>query len=165
MSDLQRVRVWAEALIALHLDQTWSFAFDNAKRRAGLCDYTRRRISVSRYLTARYDDETNHQTLLHEVAHAMVGPGAGHGPVWRRTAREIGYVGGRTHQGEIAAERAGWVGSCPGGHEHVRFRAPRGRSSTATRRRIHNTRSERIRRPPGPFLKREVAPSRGARTR
>ena len=46
MSELHRVRHWAEALIALHLDDTWSFAFDNAKRRAGLCDYTRKRISV-----------------------------------------------------------------------------------------------------------------------
>src|SRR3546814_18270873 len=62
MSEMQRVRTWAEALIALHLDATWSFGFDNAKRRAGLCDYTRRRISVSRYLTARYDDDPNHQT-------------------------------------------------------------------------------------------------------
>ena len=57
MSDLQRIRVWADALIALHLDDSWSFGFDNAKRRAGLCDYTRRRISVSRYLSARYDDD------------------------------------------------------------------------------------------------------------
>jgi predicted SprT family Zn-dependent metalloprotease len=32
MADLVRVRRWAEALIALHLDAaTWSFEFDNAK--------------------------------------------------------------------------------------------------------------------------------------
>ena len=67
------MRVWADALIARHLDDSWSFGFDNAKRRAGLCDYTRKRISVSRYLAARYDDDTNHQTLLHEVAHAIAG--------------------------------------------------------------------------------------------
>lgn len=127
MADLDRVRVWAAALIRLHLDDSWHFDFDRAAKRAGLTNYTAKRISVSRHLAARWDDDEVHQILLHEVAHAMVGPGAGHGPVWRRTAREIGYIGGRTHQGEIAAERAGWVGSCPGGHEHVRFRAPRGR--------------------------------------
>ena len=65
------MRVWADALIARHLDPSWSFGFDNAKRRAGLCDYTRKRISVSRYLAARHDDDANHQTLLHEVAHAI----------------------------------------------------------------------------------------------
>ena len=73
MSDLDDVRRVAEALLSTHLDASWSFAFDNAKRRAGACDYTRKRITVSRYLAARYDDETNRQTLLHEVAHALAG--------------------------------------------------------------------------------------------
>lgn len=116
--------MWAEALIRLHLDETWTFAFDNAKRRAGLCDFQRRRITVSRYLTARYDDDTNHQTLLHEVAHALVGPAAGHGPVWKRAAAELGYVGGTTHRGETANELAPWVGVCPAGHTAYRHRQP-----------------------------------------
>ncbi|WP_029145623.1 SprT-like domain-containing protein [Microbacterium luticocti] len=124
MSDLQRVRAWADALIALHLDPSWSFAFDNAKRRAGLCNYTHKRISVSRYLAARYDDDTNHQTLLHEVAHALAGPAAGHGPAWKRTARDLGYVGGTTHNGETAVELAPWVGTCPAGHVAYRHRRP-----------------------------------------
>lgn len=124
MSELHRVHEWADALIALHLDRSWSFAFDNAKRRAGQCDYTRRRITVSRYLAARYDDETNHQTLLHEVAHALAGAAAGHGAAWRRTARDLGYVGGATHHGETATELAPWVGVCPAGHVAYRHRRP-----------------------------------------
>ena len=86
MSELNRVQMWADALIAMHLDESWSFGFDNAKRRAGLCDFTKKRISVSRYLAARYDDDTNHQTLLHEVAHALAGPTAGHGSAWKAVA-------------------------------------------------------------------------------
>ena len=36
MAELDRVRRWADALIALHLDPAvWSFGFDNAKTRAG----------------------------------------------------------------------------------------------------------------------------------
>jgi len=124
MAELTRVRVWADALIALHLDASWSFAFDTAKTRAGLCDHTRRRISVSRYLAARFDDDAIHQVLLHEVAHALTGPRAGHGPRWLAVARDLGYTGGRTHDGPVALERAPWVGTCPGGHEHVRFRRP-----------------------------------------
>ena len=122
MSELHRVRHWAEALIAAHLDSSWTFAFDNAKRRAGLCDYTHKRISVSRYLAARYDDDTNHQTLLHEVAHALAGAGAGHGPRWKAVARELGYVGGTTHHGETATELARWIGVCPSGHVAYRHR-------------------------------------------
>lgn len=125
MSELDRVRVWAEALIRLHLDDSWSFAFDHATKRAGLCDYGKKRISVSRHLAARWDDDEVHQTLLHEVAHALAGPGVGHGPAWKAIAADLGYVGGTTHSGEIAAERARWAGRCPAGHKFVRFRRPR----------------------------------------
>ena len=119
------MRRWAEALIALHLDPTeWSFGFDSAKTRAGLCNYTRKRITVSRYLAARYEDDEIHQVLLHEVAHAMAGQGSGHGPRWKKIAREIGYEGGRLHHGEVADELAPWVGACPAGHEFFRYRKP-----------------------------------------
>ena len=124
MAELARVRVWAEALIRMHLDPSWTFAFDAAKKRAGACDYTRRRITVSRYLAELHDDDDVHQTLLHEVAHAMAGHEAAHGPEWQRIAREIGYVGERTHRLEIAVDQARWIGTCPNGHEIARFRRP-----------------------------------------
>lgn len=125
MADLNRVRRWADALIALHLDPNeWTFGFDNAKKRAGLCNYTAKRISVSRYLASRYDDDEIHQILLHEVAHAMVGPRAGHGPKWASAAASLGFVGRRTHDGEVADELAPWVGKCPSGHVHYRYREP-----------------------------------------
>lgn len=125
VADLARVQVWAEALIKMHLDPgQWSFGFDHAKRRAGLCNHTEKRITVSRYLAAKFTDDEVHQILLHEVAHALVGPRAGHGPVWKQKAASLGYVGGRTHNGEIAHEQAPWVGACPDGHTHYRFRRP-----------------------------------------
>jgi predicted SprT family Zn-dependent metalloprotease len=120
------VRQWADALIALHLDPgEWTFDFDNAKTRAGLCNFTTKRISVSKYLAARYDDDEIHQVLLHEVAHAMVGSRAGHGARWKAQASELGYVGQRTHDGAIADELAPWVGTCPRGHVHYRYRQPK----------------------------------------
>ncbi|MET0302899.1 MAG: SprT-like domain-containing protein [Microbacteriaceae bacterium] len=125
MADLDRVRVWADALIRMHLDPAvWTFAFDSAKTRAGLCDYGRKRITVSRHLAGRFDDDAIHQVLLHEVAHAVAGSKAGHGPVWKKTAAELGYVGSRLHDGAIASELAPWVGTCPNGHEHYRYRRP-----------------------------------------
>jgi predicted SprT family Zn-dependent metalloprotease len=124
MSELQDVRLWADALISAHLDDSWTFGFDSAKRRAGACNYTQRRITVSKYLAARYDDETNRQTLLHEIAHALAGSAAGHGPRWRRIAAGLGYRGGVTHRGETAVELAPWVGVCPSGHTVYRHRRP-----------------------------------------
>lgn len=131
MSDLHSVRQWAHELIAQHLDDTWSFDFDHARRRAGLCSYTKRRITVSRYLAARYDDDENRQILLHEIAHALVGPAAAHGPAWRRAAAQLGYTGGRTHPGEAADELAPWVGECPSGHVVYRHRRTTRRISCA----------------------------------
>ena len=58
----------------MHLDpQLWTFGFDNAKRRAGLCNYTDHKITVSRYLSEKFEDDEIHQVLLHEVAHAIAG--------------------------------------------------------------------------------------------
>jgi len=125
MAELERVRRWADALIALHLDPSvWTFGFDNAKTRAGLCNYTSKRITVSRYLAARYEDDEIHQILLHEVAHALAGSRAGHGPRWRAIALDLGYEGKRLHDGAVATELAPWVGTCPAGHQHYRYRQP-----------------------------------------
>ena len=125
MADIERVRRWANALISLHLDPTvWSFEFDNAKRRAGLCNYTHKRISVSRYLAARFTDDDIHQVLLHEVAHAIAGNAAGHGAKWKKVAEGLGYEGERLHSGPIADDLAPWVGTCPAGHVHYRYQRP-----------------------------------------
>lgn len=127
MADLNEVRRWAAELIDEHLDDSWSFAFDHAKTRAGKCNFAKREISVSRYLAVKHTDEQVRQTLLHEVAHAKVGVQEGHGIGWQQFAAQIGYVGGRTHTAEVADEFAKWVGVCPNGHEVFRFRKPGGR--------------------------------------
>lgn len=125
MADLERVTVWANALIAMYLaEDGWTFGFDHAKRRAGLCNYTDKRISVSRHLAARYEDDEIHQVLLHEVAHALAGAAAGHGPKWKAVCDELGYVGGRLCDAGAAHDLAPWRGVCPNGHEHHRYRRP-----------------------------------------
>jgi predicted SprT family Zn-dependent metalloprotease len=124
VADLDRVRRWADALIALHLDPAWTFGFDHARTRAGLCNYRLKRITVSRHLAGRYEDDEIHQVLLHEVAHALAGPRAGHGPAWKQVARDLGYEGKRLHGGAIADDLATWIGTCPNGHVHYRYRRP-----------------------------------------
>jgi len=125
VTALDHVRRSAVSLMDAHLGRgTWSFDFDHAKTRAGQCDFGRHRITVSRHIALRSTDDEVHQILLHEVAHAMVGARAGHGPRWRSAAAAIGYVGTRLHDGPIASELAPWVGTCPAGHEHFRYRTP-----------------------------------------
>ena len=59
------------------------FQFDNAKRRAGCCDYRRKRISLSGYFTEHNNKTEVMNTILHEVAHALAGARAGHEPTIR----------------------------------------------------------------------------------
>jgi predicted SprT family Zn-dependent metalloprotease len=131
MAELERVRVWANALIRLHLDAQWSFDFDHAKTRFGQCDHHARKITLSRYLSEQESDDDVHQVLLHEVAHALAGPRAGHGAGWKRIADELGYDGGRTHEAPVPTDKAKWRGVCPAGHEIIRFRRPQKPTSCA----------------------------------
>jgi predicted SprT family Zn-dependent metalloprotease len=115
----------ALATMARHIDlNVWGFRFDNGKRRAGQCNYTLREISISKHLVAHNTLDEVQQVVLHEIAHAMVGKDAGHGPVFKRQAAALGYRGNNFTGREIAANQAPWVGHCKAGHVHYRYRKP-----------------------------------------
>lgn len=123
----QFVFALGEAGIRAHLSglsRKWSFNFDNGKRRAGLCNYTDRVITISKHFVGIHTVDESLQVLAHEIAHAMCGPDEGHGKVWKATARELGYRHEKFSGNEIAREVAPWVGYCPKGHEHFRYRKP-----------------------------------------
>ena len=123
--DVEALRAQAETLIAAHLPGGgWRFAFDTAKRRAGCCHYDSRRITVSKHLAAKTDAAGFAQIVLHEIAHALAGHAAAHGPAWRAHAARVGYTGSRLYTGEGVEELAPWLGRCPAGHEVARFRRP-----------------------------------------
>ena len=75
----------------------WRFQFDNAKRRGGLCRYARKEISLSRGFVSHVPDEEVLDTLLHEIAHALVGKKHRHDRVWKAKALAIGCSGKRCH--------------------------------------------------------------------
>ena len=96
----------------------WTFGFDLAPSRAGVCRYNERSInlSVSYCLAAgRADIE---DTILHEIAHAIVGPRHNHDRVWKAKAREIGCVGERCHRVQHTVPK--WVGECACGQRWFR---------------------------------------------
>jgi predicted SprT family Zn-dependent metalloprotease len=55
----------------------WGFAFNKQRRGMGLCRYATRTIELSIYLVDRNGLEEVRDTILHEIAHALVGPGHG----------------------------------------------------------------------------------------
>ncbi len=114
----------ARGLIASHRLHGWTFRFNHGKRTLGLCNYTDHRIELSMYFVARNDESAVRDTILHEIAHALAGPAAGHGPAWRAICQEIGAVPQRLDY-EADMPEGNWVAVCPGcGENHTRFRRP-----------------------------------------
>lgn len=89
----------------------WTAKLDGGKTRFGLCSYDRQTISVSRHLAAINPESEIRNTILHEIAHALVGPGHNHGPVWKAKAREIGAIPSATHIAKAAPPK--YLGHCP----------------------------------------------------
>lgn len=121
--ELRQVRRLAYELMERYGLKGWSFQFDRSKKRFGQCDYNARTISISAYI-ANLNEETHvRNTVLHEIAHALVGPGYGHGQAWVNVARTIGCTGERCYSGTtVATPKGQWVGHCPNPLCHVKTR-------------------------------------------
>ena len=114
----------ARRLMAEHDLQGWTVVADRAKTRAGVCRFAKRQIGLSRPLTELHSPEEVRDTILHEIAHALVGPEHGHDRVWRAKAREIGSSGERCLSTEAPLVPGAWVGTCAAGHRSTRHKAP-----------------------------------------
>ncbi|BAW92159.1 hypothetical protein CHIBA101_0287 [Actinomyces sp. Chiba101] len=115
----------ARGLMEAHGVGDWELALDRARRRAGQTDHARRRITLSRPLTALYSPSEVRETVLHEIAHARVGPAHGHDAVWAAEARRLGASGRRLVAADAPSLPGRWVGICPAGHTVDRMRRPR----------------------------------------
>ena len=87
----------AEALLARHGLAGWSFAFDGARRRGGACHFARRQITMAAGFAATAEEAEIEDTLLHEIAHALVGHRHQHDAVWQAKAKSIGCTAQRCH--------------------------------------------------------------------
>lgn len=121
--DLFDARRMAVSLMREHGLAGWRLTWDRARTRAGHCRHDRHEISLSTPLTRLNGEDEVRETVLHEIAHALVGPAHGHDETWRETARRIGCTGSVTLRTERQVPAA-WVGTCPIGHEHSRHRRP-----------------------------------------
>ncbi len=98
----------------------WKFAFDLAPTRAGICRYDEKQITLSVTYCQKATKEEIVNTILHEIAHAIVGPKHGHDAVWKATARDIGCNAERCHRVKHTAAR--WRGECGCGKQWTRQR-------------------------------------------
>jgi len=129
-SRLLRVELWDVQALAMALMREhgvageWHLGWDHARRRAGMCRFQTRTITLSRHLMELYEPHHVREVVLHEIAHALVGPAHNHDAVWRAKAREIGSSGSRALPADSPRPPAPWLGRCPRGHEYQRYRRP-----------------------------------------
>ena len=97
----QRVR----ELLIQHQLSLWSFQFDNGRKRAGSCQYGTQVISLSYEFAKHAPEDEIQDTILHEIAHALVGKAHNHDDVWQATAIEIGCSGRRCHDLQFTLPR------------------------------------------------------------
>jgi predicted SprT family Zn-dependent metalloprotease len=116
--ELNEAKKLALNLMSDHNLNHWSFKWHNKKRAFGTCYYRKMAIGLSQILIPQMTVEAVTNTILHEIAHALVGGGHGHGYVWRNKAIEIGCDGNRTNNHNVEVE-AKYVAICKGCGERI----------------------------------------------
>jgi len=98
-------------LMARHGLSCWAFRFNRRRRAMGLCHYAHRRIELSLPFVLANGEARVRDTILHEIAHALAGHAAGHGPRWRAICRRIGATSQRC--GQATMPQGPWRAACP----------------------------------------------------
>lgn len=128
--DLLKARRIAIELMTEHgIFPEWDFKFDNSRMRHGQARDTIvhkkpvKQITVSKPITQLSSEEGFRDTILHEIAHVLVGLEHGHDKVWEEKAVAIGSMGKEfTNEelGHIATlARYHWV--CNDGYHPIRY--------------------------------------------
>ena len=74
--EVTRALATGRRLLREHGLDDWTIVADRAKTRAGVCRFAKRQIGLSAPLTTLHSDDEVLDTILHEIAHALVGPAA-----------------------------------------------------------------------------------------
>lgn len=78
----------------------------------GHADFSTRTIRISASAARANNEWVVYQTMLHEIAHALVGHRSGHGPAWGKVATRIGCEASfiRAHGDNNYLTHPGWPG-------------------------------------------------------
>ncbi len=106
----------ARQLMAQYGLNDWIFGFNRRKRDMGICYAPHRgrpgRIQLSIYYVHKNSEADIRDTILHEIAHALVGQPHGHDDVWKAKCIEIGANPTRCGKAEMPV--GNWRAICPG---------------------------------------------------
>src|SRR5262245_25959867 len=124
---LAATRERARFLMDLYGLKDWTFGFDRRKKRLGVCHFPTwgrpGRIQLSAHFVLLNPPEVVEDTIRHEIAHALAGPEAGHGPVWKLWCLTLGAKPQACNEGEALMPKGPWRATCPScGKEFNRFK-------------------------------------------
>jgi len=71
--EIDAIAQRARELLAYHQLSLWSFRFDNGRKRPDSCQYGTQVISLSYEFAKSAPEEEILDTILHEIAHALLG--------------------------------------------------------------------------------------------
>lgn len=120
--DTSLVTVVARSLMRKHGLESWRLQFTRSHTFAGRCDYGRLIIQLNESWTERAKPAEVQNTMLHEIAHALVGPGHGHDMVWRAKFVQLGGNGSTRAANQGLDKTKKYVIHCADGCDDVAYR-------------------------------------------
>lgn len=123
--DLAEAQDLAERLIDFHSLEGWAFRFNRNKRRLGVCKQDEKLIELSEHYVLRNSQDHILDTILHEIAHAIVGTEHGHDDIWKAMCLRIGASPSSCSSTAVMPDGY-WQARCPGcATVFTRHRRPR----------------------------------------
>jgi predicted SprT family Zn-dependent metalloprotease len=111
--DLKELEAIAVQELTQHGLRGWTFGLTNTKRRLGVCQYRTKRIEIAEFHARSNPPSVVLDTLRHEIAHAIAGPAARHGPAWKAVAIRLGATPRACDNTEEAVVKPGdWQATC-----------------------------------------------------
>ena len=104
----------------------WKFSLMDTGQRLGVCKSDLKYIGISEHYARNSPEENVMDTLMHEIAHALVGPGHGHGEVWKAMARKLGATPRACNRDSDTVQKPGdWKAECSTCHKvYFKYRRP-----------------------------------------
>lgn len=124
--DLVELETLAQEAFRANGLTDWTFGFSRSSRQLGVCKYRRKRIEIAEYYARNSPPSTVIDTLYHEIAHALAGPEARHGPRWKAMAIRLGATPRACDTTNEAVMKPGdWQTTCPSCHKtFYRYKRP-----------------------------------------
>jgi predicted SprT family Zn-dependent metalloprotease len=125
--NLEELQAAARRELDKHGLHGWTFGLAKTKRRLGVCKYRTKRIEIAEYDAQHSPPDSVLDTLRHEIAHAIAGPAAKHGPRWKAVAIRLDAMPRSCEtSGQAVVQPGDWRATCPACRKPIHlYRRPR----------------------------------------